>query len=125
MLKVIILSFLEYGQLFLKDSLTENLFLKMILLYLNRKACIQRRCDNRYLTCNTTGNELIMYNWLLPNRTAVTSNILQRANINRSDAGIYNCTALSTAGKKTLTTFTTTTITVFCKCTINMFFICT
>ena len=125
MLKVIILSFLEYCQLFLKDSLTENLFLKMILLYLNRKACVQRRCGSRYLTSHTTGNELIMHNWLLPNRTTVTSNILQRANINRSDAGIYNCTALSTAGKKTLTAFTTTTITVFCKCTSNMFFICT
>ena len=124
MLKVIILSFLEYCQLFLKDSLAENLFLEMILLYLNRKACVQRRCGSRYLTSNTTGNELIMHNWLLPNRTTVTSNILQRANINRSDAGIYNCTALSTAGKKTLTAFTTTTRTVFCKCTINMFFIC-
>ena len=76
------------------------------------------------LTCNTTGGDSIMYNWLLPNRTTVTSNILQIANINRSDAGIYNCTTSSTTGNKTLTAFTTTTITVFCKCTINMFFIC-
>ena len=130
----------------------------MILFSLYRKACVERRRDNRHrwinktcwtnwtypestldldtpmitltpvkllnLTCNTTGSDSIMYNWLLPNRTTVTSNILQIANINRSDAGIYNCTTSSTTGNKTLTAFTTTTITVFCKCTINMFFIC-
>ena len=137
----------------------------MILFSLYRKACVERRRDNRHrwinktcwtnwtypestldldtpmitltlvnktiiegralnLTCNTTGSDSITYNWFLPNRTTVTSNILQIANINRSDAGIYNCTTSSTAGNKTLTAFTTTTITVSCKCTINMFFIC-
>ena len=33
---------------FIKDSPTENLHLKMILFYLYRKACVQRRRDNMY-----------------------------------------------------------------------------
>ena len=73
------------------------------------------------LTCKATGSESVTYIWLLPNKTNVISNILQIDNINRSDAGSYNCTASSTANNKTLTASTTTNITVFCKCTINTF----
>ena len=74
------------------------------------------------LTCNAIGSESIMYNWLLPNRTTVNSNILRIDNINRSDAGNYKCTALSTVGNKRLVVSTTTTITVFCKWTVLIFF---
>ena len=78
------------------------------------------------LTCNAIGSESITYNWLLPNRTTVTGNILQINKITRSDTGNYKCTASSTAdNNKTLTASTYTNITVFCKCTVNIFFICT
>ena len=73
-------------------------------------------------TCNAIGSESIVYNWLLPNRTTVNSNILQIDNINRSDAGNYNCTASSTVKNKILRASTTSTITVFCKWTVIMFF---
>ena len=76
-------------------------------------------------TCIATSSESVTYNWLLPNKTNVVSNILQIGNINRSDAGNYNCTASSTANNITLTASTTTNIAVFCKCTINMFCIST
>ena len=65
------------------------------------------------LTCNAISSESITYNWLLPNRTTVTGSILQINNINRNDAGNYNCTASSTVNSTTLTTSTITTITVF------------
>ena len=73
------------------------------------------------LTCNASGSESIEYNWFLPNKTNIISNTLQIDNINRREAGNYNCTASSTADNKTLTAFNNTTITVFCKCTIDMF----
>ena len=73
------------------------------------------------LTYNASGSESIEYNWFLPNKTNIISNILQINNINRREAGNYNCTASSTADNKTLTVFNNTTITVFCKCTIDMF----
>ena len=81
--------------------------------------------EGRALTfkCIATGSESVTYNWLLPNKTNVVSNILQSDNINRLDAGSYYCTASSTANNKTLTASTTTNTTVFCKCTINMFWI--
>ena len=74
------------------------------------------------LTCNSTSSESVRYNWLLPNKTTVTSNILQINNISRTDAGNYSCTASSTVNSTTLTTSTITTINVFCKCTIDIYF---
>ena len=74
------------------------------------------------LTCNSTSSESVRYNWLLPNKTTVTSNILQINNISRTDAGNYSCTASSKVNSTTLTTSTITTIKVFCKCTIDIYF---
>ena len=74
------------------------------------------------LTCNSTSSESVRYNWLLPNKTTVTSNILQINNISRTDAGNYSCTASSTVNSTTLTTSTITTIKVFCKWTIDIYF---
>ena len=74
------------------------------------------------LTCNSTSSESVRYNWLLPNKTTVTSNILQINNISRTDAGNYSCTASSKVNSTTLSTSTITTINVFCKCTIDIYF---
>ena len=84
---------------------------------------IERRELN--LTFNATGSERVPYNWLLPNKTTVTSNTLQVNNINRNDAGNYSCTASSTVNSATLIASTIITITVFYKCTFDIFFICT
>ena len=73
-------------------------------------------------SCNSTSSESVRYNWLLPNKTTVTSNILQINNISRTDAGNYSCTASSKVNSTTLTTSTITTINVFCKCTIDIYF---
>ena len=74
------------------------------------------------LTCSSTSSGSVTYKWLLPNKTTVTSNILQINNISRTDAGNYSCTASSKVNSTTLTTSTITTINVFCKCTIDIYF---